>query len=120
MQLTSCAMFAIATLSACRLNVSSVRPATSASRPLDLPADRSRPDKGQLATVRRHRPCREAPELRRVLLRREVAAAAPRLVADPPLPNPERLAIAARRALLGQRGARRRRVAVFHPLHQRP
>src|SRR5205809_1809387 len=35
MQLTSCAMLAIATLSACRLNVSRVSPATSASRMVD-------------------------------------------------------------------------------------
>src|SRR5205823_5268012 len=51
-----------------------------------------------------------------VLLGREIAAAAPRLVADAPVPHAERLAIAARRAQVGHRRRAGRRVAVLDPL----
>src|SRR5262245_59141396 len=58
----------------------------------------------------------EPPVLDRVLLGREVAAAAPGLVADAPEPDPERLGVTAGGPQLGERGAARWRVAVIHPL----
>src|SRR5947208_15334859 len=54
-----------------------------------------------------------------VFLRREYADAPPVLVADSPIAHPERLALAARRPLLGERGASRRRIAVLQPLVER-
>src|SRR6185295_19060745 len=84
-----------------------------APRPVQLPAVRARADERQLPGPRE--PRRVAAERGRVLLGREVPAAAPGLVAHAPEADVEGLALAVGRPLVGGRGAPRRRVAVFHP-----
>ena len=61
-------------------------------------------------------PFGEPAVLAAIILGRELAAAAPALVADSPVTNAERFAIAVGHPLVGQRGRAGRRVAVFDPL----
>src|SRR6266581_1091881 len=84
-----------------------------AARPVQLAAVRPGADERQLARPRQPRGV--AAERGCVLLGREVAAAAPGLVADAPEAHIQRLALAVGGALVGGGGAPGRRVAVLHP-----
>src|SRR5215813_3003868 len=83
--------------------------------PLDVPAVWTRTDARKIDR-KTGNPFGEPTVLRGVLLRSEVAAAAPRLVSDAPVPDPKRLTVAGRRAHLRKRRHLRRRVAVLDPL----
>ena len=86
-------------------------------RPLAIAAVGSSGDELDRDAESRH-PRRVAPELGRVFFGREVAAAAPRLVADAPVADVERIAIAPPRAQIRHRRRAGGRVAVFNPLVQ--
>src|SRR5450759_4643070 len=85
-----------------------------AARPVSRIAIGARSHQCQLAAVAGH-PCCVTAEFAGVILRRELAATAPTLVADAPETHVQRLAFAVRGALVGQRRRTRRRIAVFHP-----
>src|SRR5436190_19571359 len=74
-----------------------------ASRPIQIAPVRTRADEGESDSIVRH-PGSEPPVLGRVLFRSKVAAASPRLVADAPEADVERVALAIRSAGLGRRG----------------
>src|SRR5262249_13539707 len=86
-----------------------------APRPRNVAAVGSRANERERLTEAWH-PGDVSSVLGRVLFRREVAAAPPRFVADPPVADAEGIAIAACRALVRERRAPCGAVAVFHPL----
>src|SRR5215470_11461442 len=83
--------------------------------PLNVPAVWTRTDARKIDRETRNPLCEPA-VLRGVLLRGEVASAAPRLDSDAPVPDPKRLTVTGRRAHLRKRRNLRRRVAVLDPL----
>src|SRR5439155_1144218 len=112
MQLTSCAMLAIATLSACRLKVSSVSPATRASRIVDCWPKRCAGSR--LVVILCH-----APHSSTTSFTRRSRSLSPITCQCDVISDSIRLALPARRPLLGERGASRRRIAVLQPLVER-
>src|SRR5437016_7729883 len=85
-----------------------------AARPVPVVGVRTRRDQRQrLAVVRQ--PSRVSAELSGILLRCKVPATAPGLVSHSPVAHVVRLRRARLGALLGKRGAARRRIAVLHP-----
>src|SRR5437773_8740730 len=74
-----------------------------AARPIEIAAIRAGADEGEFDTIVRH-PGSEPSVLGRILFRRKVATASPRLVADAPEADVERVALAIRSAGLGRRG----------------
>src|SRR5262245_51116998 len=83
--------------------------------PIQIAAVWSGADECEIYTEPRH-PFGKAPIFTRVLFGSEVAAAAPRLVADAPETHVERRAIATAFAKLCKSRAARRRIAVLNPL----
>ena len=84
------------------------------ARPFEVASRRTGGDERQRDAVVGD-PGDEAPEFRGVLLGREVAAATPGFVADAPIAHPERIGVAVRGPLVGERRLAARRITVVDP-----